>query len=421
MTFLSRHPLFQTLSELKGNSRIIVLTEVLFGIPFNMYMPFFSVYMKQIGLSDQQIGGLASVGLILQVITSLLSGAIVDKFGRRLVLMITDLVSWGLACIVWAVAEDVRYFVVAVVLNSTWRIAHTAWTCLMVEDTEERHLVHIWTWIMIFSVVSALLTPVGGYFVNRYGLIPAERGILIFGSFMFSLKSILLFFNSHETKRGIQRQIETQHQSIIKLLGEYKGVLTEIWQSRAILSALSLMVITNIYRTVTDTFWGILFTTRLGFSDAEISIYVAMRSLIMTSAFFLLGPKLTNIKNFKLPLWLGFLLIFISQGLLVLMPAHAIGLLIVSVVIEGLGSALVSPMTESLLSISMETHERARVTSIVYVMLLVLISPFGWIAGQLSAIDRTLPFVLNMVLFFLGGGLIWYISRPGFIPEIKRD
>ncbi|MEI6290920.1 MAG: MFS transporter, partial [Chloroflexota bacterium] len=203
MTFLTRHPLFQTLSELKGNSRIIVLTEVLFGIPFNMYMPFFSVYMKQIGLSDQQIGGLASVGIILQVITSLLSGAIVDKFGRRLVLMVTDIVSWGLACIVWAVAQDVRYFVVAVVLNSTWRIAHTAWTCLMVEDTEERHLVHIWTWIMIFSVVSALLTPVGGYFVNRFGLIPAERGILLFGSFMFTLKALLLFFYSHETNRGI--------------------------------------------------------------------------------------------------------------------------------------------------------------------------------------------------------------------------
>ena len=51
----------------------------------------------------------------------------------------------------------------------------------------------------------------------------------------------------------------------------------------------------------------------------------------------------------------------------------------------------------------------------VYVALIVLISPFGWIAGQLSAIDRALPFALNMVLFVIGILLVWVIGRPGFL------
>jgi hypothetical protein len=51
----------------------------------------------------------------------------------------------------------------------------------------------------------------------------------------------------------------------------------------------------------------------------------------------------------------------------------------------------------------------------VYVALIILISPFGWIAGQLSAIDRSLPFVLNMCLFGIGIGLVWFIGRPGFL------
>jgi hypothetical protein len=42
---------------------------------------------------------------------------------------------------------------------------------------------------------------------------------------------------------------------------------------------------------------------------------------------------------------------------------------------------------------------------------MVLTSPFGWIAGQLSAIDRSLPFVLNMGLFVIGAGLVWMIRR----------
>ena len=49
------HPLFQTLRELKGNPRVTVLTEVMFGIPYNLFAPFFSVYMLAFGITDQQI------------------------------------------------------------------------------------------------------------------------------------------------------------------------------------------------------------------------------------------------------------------------------------------------------------------------------------------------------------------------------
>jgi MFS family permease len=96
-------------------------------------------------------------------------------------------------------------------------------------------------------------------------------------------------------------------------------------------------------------------------------------------------------------------------------------LLVVSVVLEGIASALVSPMTESLLALSMESAERARVSAMVYVALIVLISPFGWIAGQLSALDRSLPFALNMALFAIGLVLVWVIGKPGFLsPSHSR-
>src|SRR5262245_24622874 len=195
---LLNHPLFQTLRELKGNPRVTVLTEVMFGIPYNLFAPFASVYMLAFGVTDQQIGSLASLGLVVQIFSALLSGAIVDKFGRRFTLFVADILSWSVPCLIWAVAQDLRFFIVAAVMNGLWRISHTAWTCLMVEDAEERHLVHIWTWIMIFAVCSAFFTPLGGWVVNRYGLMSAMRGILIFGFIMFTAKSVVLYIFSHE-------------------------------------------------------------------------------------------------------------------------------------------------------------------------------------------------------------------------------
>ena len=412
---LRNHPLIQTLRELKGNPRVTVLTEIMFGIPHNLFAPFASVYMLALGLTDKQIGSLASLGLVVQIFAALLSGAIVDKFGRRLTLFLCDVVCWSVPCLIWAAAQDLRYFIVAAALNGLWRISHTAWTCLMVEDAEERHLVHIWTWIMIFAVCSAFITPLGGWFVGRFGLVPAERGLYLFGSLMLGAKFIILYLYSHETARGKQRMEETRNRSLVSLLGGYGSVLKQLLQSRPILAALSLMVITSIYTTVSGSFWGVLFTSKLGFADSEISTYVAIRSIVMTICFFLLGPRLTNLRRFRMPLWIGFLAFLVSQLLLVLMPPRAIALMIASVVLEAVALSLVSPMTESLLALSMESQERARVSAMVYVALIVLVSPFGWIAGQLSALDRSLPFAMNMFLFGLGIVLVWIIGRPSFL------
>ena len=417
---LQNHPLLQTLRELKGNPRVTVLTEVMFGIPYNLFAPFFSVYMLAFGVTDRQIGSIASLGLVGQIFSALLSGAIVDKFGRRLTLFIADMLCWSVPCLIWSVAQDVRFFVAAALMNSLWRISHTAWTCLMVEDAEERHLVHIWTWIMIFAVCSAFFAPLGGWIVERYGLIPAVRGIFVFGFISLTAKFVVLYMYSHETVRGVQRMEETRHRSLVSLLSEYRSVFSQLLHSRPILAALSLMVITTIYITVSNNFWGVLFTRKLGFPSSQISTFVAVRSVIMTTCFFLIGPRLTNLRHFHLPLWTGFAVFLISQLLLVVMPPHAVLLLVVSVVLEAVASALVSPMTESLLALSMESKERARVSAMVYVALIVLISPFGWIAGQLSALNRSLPFALNTTLFAIGIVLVWFIARPGFLNTANQ-
>ena len=105
------HPLWQTLRSLKGNQRACVVAEPLWAIPVYLYIPFASMYMAASGLLDLHIGVVTSVGLAVQFLASLFSGAIVDKYGRCKSMLIFGLLSWAFALFALGGRTD-WYFIV---------------------------------------------------------------------------------------------------------------------------------------------------------------------------------------------------------------------------------------------------------------------------------------------------------------------
>jgi len=76
--------MFAFLFSLKGNAKACIWTEPLWGIPFNLYTPFFTVYMFSLGILDAQIGILITAGRLVQMIAAIFGGVLTGKFGRRL-------------------------------------------------------------------------------------------------------------------------------------------------------------------------------------------------------------------------------------------------------------------------------------------------------------------------------------------------
>jgi hypothetical protein len=62
-----------------------------------------------------------------------------------------------------------------------------------------------------------------------------------------------------------------------------------------------------------------------------------------------------------------------------------------------------------MIAVSLDAKERARIMAIIYMIVIVFTTPFGWIAGELSQINRVLPFLVNIV-FFAAGGLLAYLA-----------
>lgn len=407
---LTRHPLFYTLFHLRGNARGVVLTEPLWGIPFQLYAPYASVYMLALGLRDSQIGLVASINMGLQIFWSLMGGAITDKLGRKRTTFIFDLITWSVPCVIWAVAQDFTYFVIAAVINSGWRVTHTSWTCTLVEDTDPQLLVDIYTWIYIAGLLSAFFAPLAGVLIGWFSLVPTVRGLYVFAAIMMTLKFVTMNMMVEETRRGKERMQETRGQSLFSLLGEYRGVIGQILHTPATLYTIGIMLVMSIFYNINGSFWGVLVTQKLLIPEQHLAIYPFARSITQLIFFFLVTPLIREM-NFRNPLLIGLIGFIASQVILITAPPGSYLLLVVSVILEACAAGAVNIQVDRMFVVNVDEGERARIMAIVMVIVVALTSPFGYIAGKMSEANRLYPFVFNILLFFGGLVLVWLAAR----------
>lgn len=407
---MKQHALINTLINLRGNPRGCVYTEPLWGVPFNLYAPYISVYMLAIGLSDQQIGLIVSLTMGIQIVMVLLSGVVTDKLGRRRTTLIMDLLAWTIPSLISAVAQNFWYFLAAGLLNTFWRFSWNSWSCLLVEDAEPDQLVDIYSWIYIANQIAGFAAPLAGVLIATHGLVPTLRGLYIFAAVMFSLKAIITYRYTTETKQGLVRLEETKGQSVFSILSEYKGVFNQLLHSSAMLYLVAILIVSQITWTINGSFWAIIVTQKLHVPEQYLAYFPFLKSSIMLVFFFALIP-LINKLHFRVPLVLGFLGYLASQVVLVSAPSLGYGFLITSVFLEACSFATLNPLLDKLTVLTIDAKERARLLSIVFMFVILVTSPFGWIAGTLSEVDKALPFLLNIVLYSVGALLANHIGK----------
>ncbi len=405
---MRNHSLIATLKSLRGNPRGCVYTEPLWGIPFNLYSPYVSIYMLALGLSDKQIGSIVSISWGFQVLLALLSGVITDKLGRRRTTLIFDIISWTIPSLISAIAQNYWYFLIAGIINSVWRITHNSWSCLLVEDADQDQLVDIYSWIYIANIMVGFVAPLAGLLIGAYSLIPTVRGLYVFAAIMFTLKAVATYQMTEETQQGIIRMQETQGQSIFHALREYRGIFQAILRTPQTLFTAGIMLVLSISNVISGSFWGIIVTERLHIPAQNLAIFPFIKSAVMLFFFFFVMPRL-NKMHYKLPLFFGFIGFVLSQVILITAPDQSYPFLVLNVILEAICFAAVSPLVDKMVVITIDARERARILSILYVGIILVTSPFGWIAGTLSGLDKTLPFVLNIGLF-TAGAILAYLA-----------
>jgi hypothetical protein len=201
------------------------------------------------------------------------------------------------------------------------------------------------------------------------------------------------------------------------MFSEYRAVISQVLKSPSTLFTVGIMLVMGASQLITSTFWGILVTEKLNFPDQHLGIYQLARSATMLLFFFLAMPRIREMR-FRNPMLVGFGAFALSQLLLISIPPGNWLLLLVSIFLEACAIATLGTQVDRMAVVTVEAKERARIMAFVYVIVIVCTTPFGWIAGTLSEMNRNLPFMLNLGLFAVGTLLTFFAARssPGQTP-----
>ena len=86
--------------------------------------------------------------------------------------------------------------------------------------------------------------------------------------------------------------------------------------------------------------------------------------------------------------------------------------MLLNVFCTAVAASLVNPRKDALLQLNLDPQERARLNALIMASTVALSSPFGYLAGWLSSIDRRLPFGFMILLFLLAMAVVGRIKEP---------
>lgn len=386
---------FSVLRSFQGNTRTCILVEPLWGIPFNLFAPYASLYMLALGCTKAQVGTITAIGLIFQMVFALVGGYITDRFGRKRTSLVFDLLSWSVPTLIWMVAQDYYYFLVAAILNAMVRIVQNSWNCLMIEDAPPEQRVHIYTWVEVANILAGFFAPLSGYLVERFTLVPAVRGLYAFAALSMTFMFFLRNKYTEETTIGRKKMQEARLHTPLSAFREYPILMKDLFTNPMIRAAFLLVMLNNVQIVLRNTFLGIVLNKGIGISQESLGLFPAIGSAVVMFIYIFIMPVVGTRPPAK-PLLFGLSVFLIGTLFLLLTPAGNLSWALGSHFIASIGSAFVTPFVNGNIANRVMDEHRAKQMAIVYAVVYGGSAPFGWIAGSVAMLDARYPLVIAL-------------------------
>lgn len=252
---ISKQTIMQRLRDfmiiLRGNAGIIMLSWFIFSLGFALSQPFFSLYVKELGGTDVEIGFIRSAGAIAGLALILPGGYITDRYGRRKIIIV---MTWAIAVVsfFYAFIQDWRQLLILVAMDEALHFYQPALIAIMTDSMPPGYRGRGWALSNIVSSLPWLFMPIfGGYLIDTFGVMGFRIGFLIQALMSFIAAGIRTIFlkETIRVEGGREFSLSEMLKSYAETVRELSRSVKVIIVERAVLGSTA-MTATNLYAVV---------------------------------------------------------------------------------------------------------------------------------------------------------------------------
>lgn len=416
---LKKLKIVQSFLLLRGNTKVSVMCEPLWGIPFTIYTFYLSLYMKEMGVTDEQLGIIIAAGFLSAAFFSPFGGIITDYLGRKRTSFIFDSLAWPIAIFVYLISRSLIMFILATVLNNLAKIVAVSWNLMVIEDADSEQRKAAFNLLNIINISLGILTPLAGLVVARYGVVKAERAFMIFA--IISMTAMILIRNKYYTETRIGKQILEEQKGLsfkdVLKKGLYSGTFAQMRNNNRLKVVFLIQILFNLTLPLgafNSMYFAPFMTEQIGIDKAVVSILGGVYAGVMLVVFLFITPAISH-KHMSSSIVTGLFLQAVALIGITAVPEGMMFFAILAVALYSFGYGIFMPFFSTLIADVSEGKERAGIYSLVNTVTAVLSALIGLGSGFLyAAAPRFIFYITALLLGLCVIGMFVFIANETF-------
>ena len=269
---------------MKGNVLVITLTRAVQMFSMRMTTPFFSLFILALGGQPTDIGYVLTLRTLAALLIFPIAGYITDMLGRVKVIAVSGYIS-ALTFLFYIFATDWTHIAIGTFLQGLVMIHLPALGAIMADSMPpHRRGIGFALSMTIPSTISILSPYIGGYLVDRLGVITAMR-------WLFASALVLRVFSSTMRLKYLDETVDSSVSNIslknipMMMKEAYKSAIEGLrWMPRNLWFLTIIIMLTSVANAIVGPFWVLYGIDIIGLSVTQwglIGLIAALTSSII--------------------------------------------------------------------------------------------------------------------------------------------
>lgn len=403
-------PHTETARPLMSRSLIVFLcTMILANIASRMFNPYMPLYLQKLGASVSQVGMVYTITMIVPLAFQILGGWISDSIGRLQAIVIGSLAA-SVGYLFFIFADNWVFLLVGLTFSTlAGSFVGPSFQAYVAEQADPKRLGKAYGMTEgLFSVVGIIGPLLGGFFSERYGF----RSLFIVAGAAYLLATVIRVAMARRDSA-----LRVSAAGAARAGGGRPGLSwgrlkSSLGEMIALITAggiVTWMLVTDgvidVSFSVSGQFQSIYLQDLRNFTTSQIGILISFSSAV-TMVVMLLGGGLSDKLGERVCILAGGLLVAGGMALFVWMRTYA--WFIVSFGLTGLGSGLIGPAYNSLISKAIPARLRGTAFGLFSTSVGVISLPAPWIGGIMwDQIGPQAPLVVPIIGILLIAPFVW--------------